>query len=205
MKLQILIASIIFFFAGALYAGDNIISIDGRSAEIDLVKKVKFKTASGKELAIILKQKEYLDFKGDLFSMKHKNTIKPSRSVHMDGIFRTEMATSSGTAIFVMEYMNKNPNPEANVDYLLKLMTEEYVKDGYKYKVRKVEKVVDGKNIRGKQVVTTHPEWGTTTSFMAYGGKDKGVLIVTRIYNNEHKNEQHIISDFWKYLRISLD
>ncbi len=204
MKLQILIASIIFFFAGPLYAGDYIISIDGRSAEIDLNKKVKFKTASGKEPAIILKQKEYLDFKSDLFSMKHKRTIKPSRSVLGDGIFLTKIATSSGTAILVTEYMSENP-AEPTVDFMIKLLTKEYVENGYKYKVRKVEKVVDGKNIRGKQVVATHPDWGKTTSVMAYGGKDKGVLIVTTIFNDEYKNEQHIISDFWKNLRISFD
>jgi len=146
-----------------------------------------------------------VDFKGDLFSMKHKNTIKPSRSVLQDGIFLTKIATPSGTAILVMEYMSENPNPEANVDYFLKLLMEAYVEDGDKYKVRKVEKVVDGKNIRGKQVVTAHPEWGTTTSVMAYGGKDKGVLIMTTIFNDEYKNEQHIISDLWQYLRISFD
>jgi len=203
MKIQVLIASIIFSLAGVLYAGDYIISIDGRSAEIDLNKKVKFKTASGKELTVILKQKEYLDFKSDLFSMKHKNTIKPDKSDLGDGIFQTMMTTSLGTAIIVQEYMSMNPEPI--IDLMLKELTKEEVEYGYKYKERKVEKVVDGKNIRGKQALTTYSGGEWARSVMAYGGKDKGVLIITMIEKDQYKNEQYIIADFWKNLRISLD
>lgn len=203
MKIQVLIASVIFSLAGVLYAGDYIISIDGRSAEIDLNKKVKFTTASGKELAIILKQKEYLDFKSDLFSMKHKNTIKPDKSDLGDGVFQTMMTTSLGTAIIVQEYMSMDPEPI--IDLMLKELTKEEVEYGYKYKERKVEKVVDGKNIRGKQALTTYSGGEWTRSVMAYGGKDKGVLIITMIEKDQYKNEQYIISDFWKNFKIFFD
>ena len=203
MKIQILIASIIFTLTGVLYASDYIISIDGRPAEIDLNKELKFKTASGKELAIILKQKEYLNYKSDLFSMAHKNTLKPNKSDLGDGVFQTLMSTPLGTVIIVQEYMSMNPEPM--IDLLLKEITKEEVEYGYKYKERKVEKLIGGKKFRGKQAITSYSGTEWTRSIMVYGGKDKGVLTITMIEKDQYDNEKYMISDFWKNFKISFD
>ena len=203
MKTQILIASLLLSLTGVLFAGDYIISINGRSAEIDLNKKMKFKDAAGKELVVLLKQKEFLEFKADLFSMQHKNTMKPSRSDLGDGIMQTMMTTSLGTAIIIQEYMGMNP--ELMIDLMLKEITKEEVEYGYKYKERKIVKKVDGKQVRGKQAITSYSDGEWTRSVMAYGSKDKGVLIVTMIEKDQYKNEKHIISDFWKKLRLNID
>jgi len=203
MKASILIASIVYSLAGVLHAGGYVISIDGRSAEIGLNEELKFTTSAGKEFTIILKQKEYLDYKSRFFSMRHKNTMKPSKSDLGNGIFQTVIFTSLGTVIIVQEYMNMNPEPL--IDLTLKELTKEEVEYGYKYNEKKIEKIVDGKKIRGKQALTTYPRSEWKRSVLAYGGKDKGVLIATMIAKDQYDSEQYVITDFWNDLRLSLD
>jgi len=203
MKTIILITSLTLLISSGLYAGDYILSIDDQSVEIDLNKESKFTTPEGEELTVILKQKEYLEFKGQFFSMKHKNTLKPSTTDLGDGIFQTLMATPTGTMVLIQEYTNMNP--ESLVDMMLKELTKEEIDYGYKYKERKIERSVNGKEIHGKQAITTHDEQEWTRAVFTYGEEDQGILFVTMIEKDEYDNEQHILSDFWKDLSLSLD
>lgn len=203
MKTQILITSFIFALAGILHASDYVISIDGRSAEIGINEELKFTTSAGKVLTIILKQKEFIVFKSSLFSMKHKNTIKPIKNNLGDGIYQTMMMTALGTGIIVQEYMHMNP--EQLINLMIKELTKEEVDYGYKYNEKNIEKIIDDKKVRGKQALTTYPGAEWTRSVLAYGDKDKGVIIVTMIEKDQYNSEQYLISDFWKYFSLSID
>lgn len=203
MKIQFLLASFLFCAASTNFAGDYVISIDGRSAEIDLNKKYKLKTASGEEFTVLLKQREYLTYKSDLFSMKHKNTLKPNKTDLGDGVFQTLMSTPLGTVIIIQEYLDMNPQPM--IDLLLKEITKEEIDYGYKYKEKKIDKLVGGKKFSGKQALTSYPGTEWTRSIMVYGGKDKGVLVITMIEKDQYNSEKYLISDLWKSFRIAFD
>ncbi len=181
-------------------AEDYVITINGISKEIGLDKETTLILPDGTSLNLTLHQKEYLLFTGDFFSFEHKNEYKPNRNDLGDGVFQTMIATPLGTGILVQEYMQMNPTHL--VDLMLNELTKEEVDYGYKYSEEKVSKKVGDVTFIGKQAVTTYPGEEWTRSVLAYGWKDKGILIITFIEKDNYKNERELIEHLWESFKI---
>lgn len=181
-------------------AEDYVITINGISKEIGLDKETTLILPDGTSLNLTLHQKEYLLFTGDFFSFEHKNEYKPNRNDLGDGVFQTMIATPLGTGILVQEYMQMNPTHL--VDFMLNELTKEEVDYGYKYSEEKVSKKVGDVTFTGKQAVTTYPGEEWTRSVLAYGWKDKGILIITFIEKDNYENEKELIEHLWESFEI---
>jgi len=183
-------------------AADFVITINGVSQEIDLAQEVNLILPDQTSLKVTLHQKEYLRFSGDLFSFEHKSNVRPSRQDLGDGIFQTIIVTPLGTGLIVQEYTQMNPINL--IDLMLNEVTKEEVDYGYKYSEKTVTEKVDGITFKGKQAVTSYPGEEWIRSVLAYGKKDKGVLILTFIEKENYESEKLLIEDLWKSIKIDL-
>ena len=197
--LQILILLTIVSFS-PLRAEDYIITINGTSKELGLDQETTLVLPEGISLKLILQQKEYLRFKGDLFSFEHKSKYKPNRDDLGDGVFQTMILTPLGTGVLVQEYIQMNPINL--VDMMLNELTKEEVDYGYKYNEKAVTKKVGDIRFNGKQAVTTYPGTEWTRSVLAYGSKDRGILIVTLIERDNYNTERDLIEHLWKSIEL---
>jgi hypothetical protein len=187
--------------SGPVHAADYLLSVNGKEVEIALNEGTKITTPKGEELRVLLKQKEYLEFSGKFFKMSHKNILKPNVNNINEETSQALMVTSSGTGVIIQEYSSMDPSPL--IDLMVKELIKEEVGYGYKAEEKPIEKVIDGKNLKGKEVVTSYQNDGWVRCVLTAGGKDSGVMIVTMIKKSD-KDEQYVIDDFWKSLKLSL-
>lgn len=198
-SLQALILLALVSFS-PLRAEDYVITINGAVKEIGLDKETALTLPDGTSLRITLHRKEILRFTSELFSFEHRSEYQPSRSDLGDGIFQTMLVTPLGTGILVQEYMEMDPT--TLVDLMLQEITKEEVEYGYKYSEKAISRTVHGIALNGKQAVTTYPGEEWTRSVLAYGGKDKGVIVVTFIEKDNYGKEMNIIEHLWKSLDL---
>lgn len=202
-KLLQTVITLLVVSVSTLGAADYVITINGISKEISLDRETTIVLPDGTSLKLTLRQKEYLRFVGDLFSFEHKNKYKPNRNSLGDGIFQTMIVTPSGTGIIVQEY--KVMNPTGLIDFMLKEITKEEVEYGYKYSEKMIKKKVGEITFKGKQAVTTYPGEEWTRCVLAYGGKDKGIIIVTFIEKDNYEKDKHLIEHLWKSIVLKAN
>lgn len=179
---------------------DYILTINGAETALDLEQPTTVELPDGTSLKLLLRQKEYLRFKSDLFSFEHHNKYKPSRNDLGGGIFQTMAVTPLGTGILVQEYMSMNP--QTLIDTMLHELTKEEIEYGYKYDEKPVTQKVGEVTLSGKQAVTTYPGEEWTRIVLAYGKKDRGLLVMTFI-EKDNAAEQQLIDHFWKTFEVN--
>ncbi len=182
-------------------AGDYVLSINGKDHELSLDKESTVKLADGTELKLNLKQKEYLEFQADLFTFEHKNQFRPNRTDLGEGLLQTAIMTPMGTGILVQEYHQMDPS--SLIDMMVKELTKEEVEYGYKLKEVLISKKVGDVEFKGKKAITTYTGEEWTRSVLAYGKKDKGLLVVTFVEKDNYEKEKHLIDQLWKSLKLT--
>jgi len=196
-------ALVLGFSSAVGFAGEDYrIEIDGNSFDIGLDEVKNLSLPGGQNLSIRLTQKEYIRYESQYLSFSHKNEYKPYRTDLGNGIFQTVISTAVGSAVMVQEYTNLDPTEL--VGLMLRELTKEEVEYGYEYEERKVSKKVENIEIRGREAITTYKDTRWTRTVYAYGKKDSGVLIITAIEKDNVAKDKHLISHFWKTLRIKL-
>ena len=203
MMRAIPIALLALFVSFQAAAEDYVLTVNGVSTEIGLGKGTSLVTSDGQRLSLMLRQKEFLRFAGEMFSFEHKNEYKPNRTDLGDGILQTMIVTPVGTGILIQEY--KRMNPDTLIDLMLKELTKEEVQYGYVYSERPVEKRVKAAVLRGKEATTTYKDEEWKRSVLAYGNKDRGVLVVTFIEKDNYRTETALIDQMWRTLAVRLD
>lgn len=196
-----LFTALLFSACTTTIAGDYVLTINGKDHELDLEQETTVKLADGTELKLNLKQKEYLEFKADLFAFEHKNQFRPNRTDLGDGLLQTAIMTPMGTGILVQEY--KQMDPSSLIDMMVKELTKEEVEYGYKLKEVSISKKVGDAEFKGKKAITTYTGEEWTRSVLAYGKKDKGLLIVTFIEKDNYEKEKHLIDQLWKSIKLT--
>lgn len=190
------------FIAPARRANDYEIEIDGQKNPMDLGIEKKIKLADGKTVTIKLTQNPYSSFKGKYHTFKHKSNMKPSVSKIDGGITQIMLATGLGTIVMIQEY--DLINPTLVVDLMVSELTKEEKGFGYKIETSPTTKKVGSLTLTGKQAVATYKNTQWTKSVYAFGEHDAGILIVTAIEKQNAQNDQFLIDDFWKDLKISV-
>lgn len=179
---------------------DYIITVNDVAQDIGLDQDTELVLPDGTSLTVSLHQKEYVQFAGDQFRFEHKSQYKPNRSDLGDGIFQTMIVTPIGTGILIQEYTTMNPSGLVNM--MMSELTKEEVEYGYEYKEKPVTREVGGVVASGKQAVTTYLDTEWTREVLAYGEKDRGVLVITFIEKQEHATEKGLIEHLWKTLKF---
>ena len=201
MKRSIATSAAIVMLAAGGFGQNYTIAIDGKETPIDLAKPTPVKLADGRTVTLVLKQKEVVRFTSDAFSFEHKSIFSPSRTKLDENAYQTMMASPQGTVVMIQEYGSINPAPL--IDMLLKELTKEEVKYGYKYAESPARQTLsDGTVLTGKKAVTTYRDDEWTRSVLCYGGKDEGILVVTAVEKGNWKQDGDIIDRFWKTFKI---
>ena len=197
LPLCVLVTALI---ATSAFAEDFILTVNGHKVELDLDQTVTAKLDDGTPLQLTLRQKEILRFKSDLFSFEHKNVYKPNRNDLGSGIFQTMAVTPLGTGVLVQEYTSIDPTPL--VEMMLHEVTKEEIDYGYKYVAEEITKQVGEFTLKGKQAVTSYGDEEWTRAVLAYGKKDRGVLVMTFVEKENAATEMELIDRFWKTFEI---
>lgn len=181
--------------------GQNyLLTINGTEQAIDLDQPTTLQLADGTSIEVLLRQKEFLRYRGDLFSFECKNLLKPSTTDLGDGIKQTMVVSPLGTGVIVQEYSSINPS--YLIDLMLKQLTQEEVGVGYKYEEAAIDRKVGDISLTGKQAVTTADDEEWTRCVLAGGNEKKGVLIVTFAEKDNQEADKGIIDHFWKSLEL---
>lgn len=201
MKLHLL-TLFILLFGGNAFAGNYILTINGKDYEIDLDQQNSLKMADGRTLEVMLKKKPIVTFKTEAFSFDHPDSLTPSRTNLNPDINQTGMISPVGTTILIQEYSSIDPN--VLIDMMIHELTKEEVNYGYKIDKIPVHRTLsNGITLTGKKVVSTYQTEESTTHVLCYRNRDSGLLIVTRIDKDYLADDQHILDLFWKSLKIT--
>ena len=187
---------------GPAYAGNFTLTINGKKFDVSLDKQVVIKVGASR-LRVTLAKKTIVRFKTATFSFNHPSRLSPSRTSLGNGIHQTMMASPIGTIIMVQEYSTMDPS--GLVDLMIRELTKEEVKYGYKIKKSAAaRKLADGKKVKGKMAVSKYKSKQIVRHVLTYGWTDAGILIVTQIDRSSSAQEAKMISTFWKTLKITL-
>lgn len=182
---------------------DYVITIDGVEHEIGLGKEASFDLPGGKKVAVKLKQKEVLRFRGELFTFDYKSDLKPARTNLGEGVHQTMLVTPQGTMVLVQEYAGGLP--QDMVKLMIPELTDEEVKSGLEVKQEATKRLVGGKYFVGKKVLTIGEDEELTRYVVSYGNEKNGLLVVTMIDEECYETEQYLIDQFWDTLTLQLD
>ena len=93
-------------------------------------------------------------------------------------------------------------NPSSLVDHMVSELTKEEKDYGYQYSESIIQKKAGDLTFIGKEAVTTYPGEEWTRTVVAYGWKDRGVLVITAIEKDNYEIEMHLINQLWKSIQI---
>ena len=192
----------IVFACGHAIAGNYVLTIDGKTHEVDLDKQTTIKLSDGKKIQVTLEKKAIVSFGVDDFSFDHPSSVTPSRTDLGDGIHQTMMTTPLGTLVIVQEYANMDPS--GLVDMMLNELTKEEKQYGYKITNSPAKiKLSSGKTLTGKKSIATYRGEQTTRHVLCYSLRDAGVMIVTQVAKDASPKDKSMIDTFWKTLKIT--
>ncbi len=189
-KLLFLIVLIASAFAQAQNKEHYILLIEGDSLKIDLNQDLNYKLKSGKTIDLKLVQPALLSYEDDYLSFLYPNMVTYSQTPVEDGLMQLMVMRATGNGLIIQEY--DFLNPENLVDLMLNEITKESVSYGYSKTVNPVSlKFKSGETATGKEAVMGYNGETEVYSVLAYGKKDKGIIIL-RIQTVANKEDELI-------------
>lgn len=204
-KLIILLAMITILPCHAF--GQNVpnyeISINGETYDISLGRDYQIKSNSGEKLHFRVNKKAVMTYKNGYISFQHKSDLAISSTDLGNGIRQIMTNTAVGTLVLIQEYSTMNPS--AMVNLMLQELTKEQINYGYKMQKETHSKALkDGIKLRGLRATLKYNEEEEYWTVSAYGKKDRGLLVITKIDKEYLSTEKSIIDLMWETLQIEL-
>ena len=204
-KIIILLAMITILPCHAF--GQNVpnyeISINGKTYDISLGRDYQIKSNSGEKLHFRVNKKAVMTYKNGYISFQHKSDLAISATDLGDGIRQIMTNTAVGTLVLIQEYSTMNPS--AMVNLMLQELTKEQINYGYKMQKETHSKALkDGIKLRGLRATLKYNEEEEYWTVSAYGKKDRGLLVITKIDKEYLSTEKNIIDLMWETLQIEL-
>lgn len=204
-KIIILLAMITILPCHAF--GQNVpnyeISINGETYDISLGRDYQIKSNSGEKLHFRVNKKALMTYKNGYISFQHKSDLAISSTDLGNGIRQIMTNTAVGTLVLIQEYSTMNPT--AMVNLMLQELTKEQINYGYKMQKETHSKALkNGTKLRGLKATLKYNEEEEYWTVTAYGKKDKGLLVITKIDKGYLSTEKNIIDLMWETLRIEL-
>jgi hypothetical protein len=108
-----------------------------------------------------------------------------------------------GTLVLIQEYNTMNPTTLVNL--MLQELTKEQINYGYKMHKETYSKALkDGTELGGKRAILKYNDEEEYWTVLAYGRKDRGFLVITKIDKENLDTEKNIIDLMWETLQIEL-
>ena len=204
-KIIILLAMITILPCHAF--GQNVpnyeISINGETYDISLGRDYQIKSNSGEKLHFRVNKKALMTYKNGYISFQHKSDLAISSTDLGNGIRQIMTNTAVGTLVLIQEYSTMNPT--AMVNLMLQELTKEQINYGYKMQKETHSKALkNGTKLRGLKATLKYNEEEEYWTVTAYGKKDKGLLVITKIDKGYLSTEKNIIDLMWETLQIEL-
>jgi hypothetical protein len=179
------------------------VTINGEIYDVSLGQEYQAQLASGQVVTFKIGKKAIMTYRDDFISFKHKSELSISTTDLGSGIRQTMTNTAVGTLILFQEYTSMNPTSLVNL--MLQELTKEQTNYGYKMNKQSTSKTLkDGSTLKGKIAILTYGEEEEHWSVLAYGKRDKGVLVITKINKEYMDREKDILDLMWASLDIKM-
>jgi hypothetical protein len=173
------------------------------AVEIDPGETLDVTMPDGKQTKVTLQANEFATFTGNMFSYVHPAGVAITKTELDNTINQYLMASALGTMVIVQEYASINP---ASLNQLmLQEVTKESVQAGAELTQQPTtRKLADGRELTGLRATVKTRTDATDFEILSFGLVDQGVLMVTRISQENAASEGAIIDKFWGSLKVKL-
>lgn len=207
MKVTILLLLIIIMLftigSKSQEPGNYEIVIQGKKYSISLGKEYEINLESGETIRLTVNKKAIVAYEDGFIAFQHKRDLTISTTDLGDGVSQTVTATALGTMVLVQEYSNLNPS--SVVDLMVQELTKEEIDYGYELQKEEYIKTLrDGTRLSGKKAILKYKDEETNYTVLAFGKRDSGILVVTKIDKENIEADQQIIDMFWDSLQIKF-
>lgn len=193
-------AAVLALVGGVAMAGGYVLTIGGKSTELDLDKDVTV-AVDGKLVGVRLQRKAQQTFVDGGLSFEHPATVQPSTTDINDQIRQIMLVSANGNGVILQRY--EGLDPTALIDVMVKEMTDEEVAAGYQRKIVPVTRLLaDGRELAGKQVRTESGDESWDRTVVAMGGRKGGYLLITMMEEGRAAADVALIERFWKTLKL---
>jgi hypothetical protein len=180
-----------------------VISINGQTYDISLGRDYQIKSDSGEIFNFRVNKKAVMTYKNGYTSFQHKSDLTVSSTDLGNGIRQTMTNTAAGTLVLIQEYSRMHPTNLVNL--MLHELTKEQVSYGYKMPIKSYSKTLkNGTKLDGKRAVLKYMDEEEYWCVLAYGKRDSGFLVITKIDKENLNAEKNIIDLMWETLLIEL-
>ena len=177
------------------------ITINGETYDISLGRDYQIKSDSGGKLQFRVDKKAVMTYRDDYISFQHKSDLAISSTDLGNGIRQVMTNTAVGTLVLFQEYSTMNPT--AIINLMLQELTKEQRNYGYKMQKENYSKALkDGKKLKGLKATLKYNQEEEYWTVSAYGKKDRGFLVITKIDKEYIGTEKNIIDLMWETLQI---
>lgn len=203
---RILLTAAFILSATVLAAADTkayTLSIGGRDYQIDAGDSVEVDLPDGKKATVKLERNPFARYAGESFAFEHPAGTTVGRSEIDKTIDQHLLATALGTLIILQEYRTLDPT---SLDQLmLQQLTQDGIRAGAKVSQQPATRTLsDGKQLKGLTASETSRTETIDYEIVSYGEEDRGVLVVTRIDQDNNAADGEILKRFWETLKIGF-
>ena len=179
-----------------LTIGDVTVDIDpGESLDVTM--------PDGKQAKVKLELNDFASYAGNMFSYVHPTGVTVSKTELQSDVNQYLMASALGTLVIVQEY--ESINPVSLNDLMLQELTRESVQAGAQMtRQPATRKLADGRELTGLRATIKTRTDATDFEIMSFGSVDQGLVLVTRIDQENAPAEGAILDKFWESLKIKL-
>lgn len=198
-----LLPLVLFLLSTTARAQDFDLTIDGKKLEISPGQQTSVQLQDGKTVSVLLERKKIVRYEDDLLTFSYPGVFSVSKKQLSEHTDQLMLASAGGTLLLVQEY--RTLDPSSLIETLFKALTKNEI--SYGYKVEKTPLVTlspEGKKFEGITALLTLGVKKTVYTIQAYGFKDSGVVVVTRIGENEDAIAKELTDEFWKSVTVKL-
>lgn len=180
---------------------DFTITVDGVELGISAGDSITARSSSGAEIKIKLVRREYANFKSSQASFEHLSKLAVASTDISKDIRQHLVTTGRGTIVLVQEYAGLDPSS------LAQLMLTQLVKDdiaaGAKMTSESASrKLSDGTELNGLKAKVASRTDEASLEVMTLGKANQGVIVLTRIDQDNVGNDQIVLDRFWSSLKL---
>lgn len=174
--------------------GNYVLIINGDSVVMALDEPVEYEDASGDIQDLRLIQPLLLTYNDNMISFKYNKELSVSNTRIEQGIEQCMIIKPTGNGFMIQKY--ENLNPTMPTELMLNEITKESVSYGYKRTDKKYErKLASGQTLKGIQATLAYNGEKEMYTVSAYGGKDRGIIVITMLLNEDFKEEDEPMLD----------
>lgn len=174
------------------------LAIDGTTFELELGKETPL-SIGGRTAKVKLTKKPTGKFTDDFVSFAYPSSLEVTKKDLNDRTTQLLLASATGTLVIVQEYLGYDPASLTEV--MIQTITKSDIAEGFTAeRSDSAEKLSDGTEIKGQEVVTSRGIKKHHFRFFAIGNDIRGVFVITRIAEDELKSDGAILSTFWSTL-----